>query len=630
MYDEDYDNEEEQSSGNENNGGFNFKEFYEGNKKLILIVGGFLILLLILTIASKTGGGGTGGGNNKFTLTVSSTEESLRKNSSVGIIPTTKGSTNVQYKWESSDPNVATVDDKGVVSAVDLGNCVITVTATNEKGETQTANIAITVFSGTEGQTLTSVNFGGDGLVMTRGTTHNLTTNTVPKDAYVTSFEYASDNTTVCEVSDAGVISANAEGMCLVTVTANELITGSLKVFVKNETVSTHIITVPTDINFDKTEITLKVDEDQTINVSTVPANADSSVLTFGVDNSSIAKIEGNKITGLAEGTTNVTVSVGSLSKQIKVTVTSKKVELTGISVGNESVSLSVNGTEQIVVTTIPSEATEVQFSYTSSDSSVATVSSTGLITGVKAGTATITITANNGGNDVTKTVNVTVNGSSGSQDPPSGGGSCSSVGTIRVTSDNNAVNKTYTDVMRTSELKNAPSKITIELGNCTDTVKYCTYKYGTTACTPNTTYSAPFTISATGVTVIRYTVYYNGTARSGDPSERFVRLQNGTTGGTTTGDSKCWAYLETGTGKRKAAWSVSKPHSTAVEMKAIGTDKESKCTSIKNGKLCVIKRTGADAGKYYWDTDLSKLLDANYEYLASQPTETSCLSHNP
>lgn len=197
MYDEDYDTEEEQSSGNENNGGFNFKEFYEENKKLILIVGGFLILLLILTIASKIGGGGTGGGNNKFTLTVSSTEESLRKNSSVGIIPTTKGSTNVQYKWESSDPNVATVDDKGVVSAVDLGNCVITVTATNEKGETQTANIAITVFSGTEGQTLTSINFGGDGLVMTKGATHNLTTNTVPKDAYVTSFEYASDNTTV-------------------------------------------------------------------------------------------------------------------------------------------------------------------------------------------------------------------------------------------------------------------------------------------------------------------------------------------------------------------------------------------------------------------------------------------------
>ena len=621
MYDEDYDNEEEEQSNNGNNGnGFNFKEFYEENKKLILIVGGFLIILLILTIISKAGGGGTGGDSGKFALNVSSTEESIRKNGNTNIIAKVTGTTNPKYEWTSSDTNVATVDQNGTVSAVDLGSCVITVTVTNDKGETKTANVNVTVYNGTEGVALTAIKFGGEGLVITKGNTFPLKVTTEPSDAYISDMQYNSDNESVCSVNANGIVTANQEGLCTVTVKANQTASDDIKVYVKNENVTSHYIVVPTDITFEKTEITLKVEESQTINVSTTPANADSSILTFTAGDSSIIKIEGNVVTGLAEGTTNVTVKAGNITKTINVTVTKKTVDLTGISVGSENLSISVNGTEQIIVDTIPAGATGVTFSYTTSDSSVATVSSTGLITGVKAGTATITITANNGGNDVTKTINVTVNGSSGSQDPPSGGGSCSSVGSIRVTSDNNAVNKTKADVERSSELKNAPSKITMELGNCTDTVKYCLYKDGESPCTPNITYTAPFTINQNGITIIRYIVYYNGSARQGDPTERFVRLQNGT-GSSTTQTSSCWKC------GNSFIWDSSKPLSTCVATINSPALSQSNCTSLNSGKLCFKKETGTDAGKWFWGASYATM--SGYKYFSNYDTQSSCESRN-
>ena len=80
-------------------------------------------------------------------------------------------------------------------------------------------------------------------------------------------------------------------------------------------------------------------------------------------------------------------------------------VEVTSLSVDAENVSLHPEAIHQIVATVLPENATDKTVSYSSDDTTVATVSETGLVTAVGNGTANITVSAGT----FSKTVVVTV-----------------------------------------------------------------------------------------------------------------------------------------------------------------------------------------------------------------------------
>lgn len=72
-------------------------------------------------------------------------------------------------------------------------------------------------------------------------------------------------------------------------------------------------------------------------------------------------------------------------------------VSVTGVTVSPTSFNLAVNGTQQVTATVAPSNATNKNVTWSSSNTAVATVSSTGLVTGIAAGLATITATTQDG-----------------------------------------------------------------------------------------------------------------------------------------------------------------------------------------------------------------------------------------
>ncbi|SEO71331.1 Ig-like domain-containing protein [Denitrobacterium detoxificans] len=91
------------------------------------------------------------------------------------------------------------------------------------------------------------------------------------------------------------------------------------------------------------------------------------------------------------------------------VTVTADfelKVRADSISLNKKSATLAVDGSETLTVTALPEEANNEALpdtlTWTSSDESVATVDDAGKVTGVAPGTATITVTTNNGTEDTT------------------------------------------------------------------------------------------------------------------------------------------------------------------------------------------------------------------------------------
>ncbi len=96
------------------------------------------------------------------------------------------------------------------------------------------------------------------------------------------------------------------------------------------------------------------------------------------------------------------TIKTVSISKNTTIAVT-------GVTLTPATASLAVGATQQLTATVAPSNATNKSVSYTSSNTAVATVSTAGLVTAVAAGTATITVTTQDGAKTDTSAITVVV-----------------------------------------------------------------------------------------------------------------------------------------------------------------------------------------------------------------------------
>ena len=166
-------------------------------------------------------------------------------------------------------------------------------------------------------------------------------------------------------------------------------------------------IVKPTSITLDKTSVTVLESEAATVTPSIQPSNA-SKTVSWTSSDTSVATVSGGKITGVSVGTATITATtINGLKATVKVTVNTNPniVKPTGIVLNNSSVTVKEKSIVSVVATVLPTNAANKTVTWTSSNSKVATVSN-GTITGVSAGTATITATTFNG---YSARVNVTV-----------------------------------------------------------------------------------------------------------------------------------------------------------------------------------------------------------------------------
>ncbi|MGG5838761.1 Ig-like domain-containing protein [Huaxiibacter chinensis] len=92
----------------------------------------------------------------------------------------------------------------------------------------------------------------------------------------------------------------------------------------------------------------------------------------------------------------------------IQVIDTDPDVPVASVSVTPATSSGAVGSTVQLTANVLPSDATDKTGAWSSSDATKATVSSSGLVTRVATGTATITFTTNDGGKTGTSSITVT------------------------------------------------------------------------------------------------------------------------------------------------------------------------------------------------------------------------------
>ena len=147
----------------------------------------------------------------------------------------------------------------------------------------------------------------------------------------------------------------------------------------------------------------------QTLQADNAPTqwSVTSGSLPNGLSLNSDGTITGTPTTeGTSTFTVTATDSAGSDNKKLSLTV--KSVSVTGVKLDQESLTLQENGSATLTATVEPANASNQDITWKSSDTSIATVSEDGTVTAISAGTATITVTAQDG-SGVSTSCSVTV-----------------------------------------------------------------------------------------------------------------------------------------------------------------------------------------------------------------------------
>ena len=311
------------------------------------------------------------------------------------ILPET--TTDKSVTWTSSKTSIATVDEAGNITAVANGSATITATAKDGSGKSATCSVTVKTH-------VESVSLNKTEITLYNGKSTSLTATVLPSNASNKSVTWTSSDEGVATVSGSGT-SVTVKGISRgnVTITATSVdgeITASCNVTVNQYVQS---------ITLDKTSITMYVGDDPVLLSATIsPENASDKSVSWTSSKTSVATVdEDGKVTAVANGTATITAKAmdGSGAKATCSVTVYTHVE--SVSLNKSEISLYEGRSETLVATVSPSSATNKTVEWASNMPSVATVESDGKVTGIKAGTATITVTSVDGGYSATCSVQI-------------------------------------------------------------------------------------------------------------------------------------------------------------------------------------------------------------------------------
>lgn len=135
------------------------------------------------------------------------------------------------------------------------------------------------------------------------------------------------------------------------------------------------------------------------IRYSVLPGNTTNTNVTFKSLNEKVATVDANGVvTGVSEGNADIVITTEEGGFEAKCTVRVDGIDARGIErVGDKTVTMGLNQTRQLQVKITPSDTTNKNVQWTSSNNSVATVDSNGVVTSKNSGSTIITATTHNG-----------------------------------------------------------------------------------------------------------------------------------------------------------------------------------------------------------------------------------------
>ena len=300
--------------------------------------------------------------------------------------------------WFSSDTSIATVDNKGAVTAKKKGTVTITVTVENgSQIVSQSCEISVI-------QPVTSISVTPATLEMfvdeVLEISKVLTIKTEPADADDTSCKYTTSSAGIISVLS-GKITAKKAGTVTLYVTPTKASSTTLKAQCK--------ITVKArgaSITVTPSEKTMQVGQTYTLTAKVLPNEASQEV-TWSSSDTKVATVENGKVTAVKAGEAVITATSKD-NAEIKATcaITVVNIPVESVTLNKTSLTLLEGTSETLTATVKPENVADKTVTWTSSNESIAMVTSAGKVIAVKTGS--VTITASCGGKSATCKVTVT------------------------------------------------------------------------------------------------------------------------------------------------------------------------------------------------------------------------------
>ena len=215
-----------------------------------------------------------------------------------------------------------------------------------------------------------------------------------PTDATNTDIVWSSSNADIVSVDTNGIVTALALGNATITVTT-----------VDGSKTAACSVTVQEGLKIEQTSVELGVAEEQTLSCTLNGSATNNAELVWSSSAATIVSVEGGKLTALAVGSAVITVKTADerCAASVSVTVV-KRVE--SVSLDRTEITMAKGEQETLVATVNPSDASNKQVVWSSSNNIVATVEN-GVVTARNCGEVTITATTVDGAKIAECTVTV-------------------------------------------------------------------------------------------------------------------------------------------------------------------------------------------------------------------------------
>ena len=304
---------------------------------------------------------------------------------------TPENATNKNVTWTSSNPDVATVDENGLVTAVSGGSGSIIVT-TEDGGYTAVCNFTI------YNVPIDSASLNPSVFEMPEGAKKKLDVVCLPENACIKSITWWSSNKRVASVGVDGVVAANNIGTATISAKIVDYFDNKFEITSKFNITAGVLVE---GVKLNRNGLTLAISDTEQLIATVLPEDATNKNVTWTSSNPDVATVdeENGLVTAMTPGEATITVTTkdGGYQATCEVNVFSSVVPAETITLEKHNLEMFLNAdhvypdnvdvtTYQLKATVLPENASNKKVIWSSDDPSVATVDENGLVTAVGEG----------------------------------------------------------------------------------------------------------------------------------------------------------------------------------------------------------------------------------------------------
>lgn len=306
-----------------------------------------------------------------------------------------QNASNAEVTWYSDKESVAKVSQSGLVSAVSTGEATIHV-VTSDGGKMATCLVKVgTPVKGITLSVSSKTLYVGDPSL-------DISAALTPANATDKSLEWSSSDPEVASIAPGAALHAVIKplkpGKTTITATTKDGgFTASCEVTVKR-----HV----SGVSLNKASLTLYVGETESLAATVAPEDASDKSVVWSSGNSAVASVSNGKVTANKPGSAVIKVVTNDLSKEAACTVTVKR-HAESVELSQKEIKLYLGENRSLTATVLPSDASDKNVTWSSSNPNVATVSTAGNVVSKSIGTTVITVKTADGGHQASCHVTV-------------------------------------------------------------------------------------------------------------------------------------------------------------------------------------------------------------------------------